>query len=255
MDSKGKTILITGGGSGIGLEAAKQFLQAGARVLITGRDESKLEEAKKQYPALIVLKSDAANAEDAQALYDKVAKLGGIDILYHNAGVGVPPQNLGIANSGHLEGARYEMEVNYFAVIRLNNLFMDMLQSRKEAAIIHTTSILSIVPSAIEATYSASKVALSFYLRALRKHLQVINSKVKVFELLPPLVDTAMVADREGNKISTTQLVQGLLKGLAKNNYTIRIGDSKVIFGLNRLFPNLAFSLINPKKYNDRLMK
>lgn len=248
MDLKGKTILITGGGSGIGLEAAKQFLEIGAKVIITGRNQDKLNAAKQLYPELIALQSDAGNEADARTLFDKVKELGGIDILYNNAGVGVPPINLGIANDKHLEGAVYEMEVNYFGIIRLNNLFMEMLKSRKEAAIIITTSILSIVPSMLEATYSASKSALAFYTRSLRGHLQILNSNVKIFELLPPLVDTEMVADRDDKKISPEKLIRELIRGLEKDQYTIRVGDTKLIYVLNRLFPKLTFKLINPKK-------
>lgn len=254
MNIKAKTILITGGGSGIGLEAAKQFLDRGAKVIITGRNKSKLDDAKKLYPNLIAIKSDASNEEDANDLYKEVEKLGGVDILYHNAGVGVPPLNLGIPNTIHLEGALYEMEVNYFGVIRLNNLFMDMLKSRQEAAIIHTTSILSMVPSIIEATYSSSKTALAFYVQSLRKHLQIINSTLKIFELLPPLVDTDMVADRDDKKISPEQLIKSLIKGLENDQFTIRSGDSKVIYLLNRLLPKVAFDLINPKKYNNKFI-
>lgn len=255
MNIKAKTILITGGGSGIGLEAARQFLDAGARVIVTGRNASKLEAAKKLYPSLITMQSDASNEADAKALYQEIEKMGGIDILYHNAGVGAPPLNLGIPNNDHLKGAVYEMEVNYFGVIRLNNLFMDMLKSRPEGAIIHTTSILSIVPAAIEATYSSSKTALGFYIKSLRKHLQIINSKLKIFELLPPLVDTDMVADRTDKKISPEQLIKGLINGLKNDKYTIRVGDSKIIYLLNRLFPNIAFGIINPTKYNKKLIK
>ncbi|MCM0667652.1 SDR family oxidoreductase [Flavobacterium tyrosinilyticum] len=253
MNIQNKTILITGGASGIGLEAARQFLDAGARVIITGRNQSKLDEVSKRYPLIKAIQSDAADETDAKNLYDEIVALGGIDILYHNAGVGVPPANLGIPDKKHLQGAVYEMDVNYFGVIRLNNLFMSMLKSRSEAAIIHTTSILSIVPSAAEATYSSSKAALAFYTVSLRRHLQVINSKVKVFELLPPLVDTEMVAGRDDKKISPKELVEGLIKGIKKNTLTIRVGDSKAVYLINRLFPNLAYGLVNKKKA-DRLL-
>lgn len=248
MDLKGKTILITGGGSGIGLEAARQFLHLGLKVIITGRNQEKLDAAKKAYPALIAIQSDVSKAEDAEALYEQVKSLGGIDILYNNAGVGVPPLNLGVANDKHVEGALYEIEVNYLGVIRLNNLFMDMLKSRKQAAIINTSSILSIVPSILEATYSASKTALAFYTKSLRKHLQIIGSDVKVFELLPPLVDTDMVTDRNDKKISPEHLVKGLIAGLKKDQYTIRVGDAKVIYLLNRMAPEVAYKLINSSK-------
>ena len=69
MNIKGKTILITGGASGIGLESAKQFLAEGARVIITGRNQEKLEDAKKMLPSVTIIKSDVENPEDAKALY------------------------------------------------------------------------------------------------------------------------------------------------------------------------------------------
>ncbi|WP_217371880.1 SDR family NAD(P)-dependent oxidoreductase [Spirosoma rhododendri] len=185
MKLKEKRILITGGASGIGLEAARQFLALGATVIVTGRNQAKLTAVKQAYPTIITIQNDVANPADSVALFDQVKQLGGIDILYHNAGVGVPPLNLGVANDGHHQGATYEMEVNYLGVIRLTNLFMDMLKSRPESAIITTTSLLSLVPSILEATYSASKTALAFYTKSLRTHLQVIGSSVKVFELIP----------------------------------------------------------------------
>ena len=248
MVIKGKTILITGGAAGIGLEAAKQLLANGARVIITGRNQEKLDAAKKTNPALVAINSDVADASDAASLFSQVKDLGGIDILYNNAGVGIPPLNLGVTNNKHWEGAAYEINVNYLGVIRLNNLFMDMLKSRKEAAIINTTSILSYVPSLVEATYSASKTALAFYTQSLREHLHILKINVKIFELLPPLVATEMTAARNEKKMTTGELVKGLISGLKKDQYTIRVGDTKLLYMLNRFFPKIAFGLVNPKK-------
>jgi uncharacterized oxidoreductase len=253
MNIKDKTILITGGASGIGLEAAKQFLALGAKVIITGRNQVKLDAAEKAYPAITAIQSDAGNAADSESLFNKVKELGGIDILYNNAAVLVPPSNLGIANDKHTESAAYEMEVNYLGVLRLNNLFMGMLQSRKEAAIINTTSILSLTPSLIEATYSSSKTALAFYTKSLREHLRIVDSKVKIFELIPPLVATEMTAGRSDKKITPEEMVKGLIEGLSKDNYTIRVGDAKLFYLINRFFPKIAFGLVNPKKTDQYL--
>jgi len=248
MQIKGKTILITGGASGIGLEAAKQFLANGANVIITGRNQGKLDDAKKLYPAIITIKSDVSEADDAQKLFNQVQQLGGIDILYNNAGVLTDPINLGLANQKHFKDAAYEINVNYLGVIRLNDLFIDMLKSREESAIINTTSLLSYVPSLLEATYSASKVALQFYTKSLRKHLQILNSSVKVFELLPPLVATEMTTEMNGKKMSVADMVKAFIAGLQKDKLTIRIGDTKIVYLLNRLFPKMTFNLVNPKK-------
>jgi uncharacterized oxidoreductase len=248
MQLKGKTVLITGGASGIGLEAAKQFLANGATVIITGRNQGKLDQARKLYPAITTVKSDVSDPGDAQKLFVQIQQWGGIDILYNNAGVLTEPLNLAIAKDQHFDDAAYEMNVNYLGVIRLNNLFIDMLKSRKDSAIINTTSILSYVPALLEATYSASKVALQFYTKALRKHLQILNSNLKVFELLPPVVATEMTASRNDKKMTSEDLVKALIAGLKKDQFTIRVGDTKAIYILNRLFPKVAFGLVNPKK-------
>lgn len=247
MKIEGKTILITGGSAGIGLEAARQFLAIGAKVIITGRNLAKLEEAKKLYPQLTVIISDVADENDSKLLYSKIAALGGIDILYNNAGVMYPTENLGLANDRHLESARKEMDINYLGVVYLTNLFMDMLKAKPEAAIINTTSILSYTPSLQEVTYSASKVALRFYTESLREHLRDLKSNLKVFELLPPLVATEMTANRTGKMLTTEQLVKSLVDGLRKDRYTIRVGDTKALYLISRLSPKKAFSLINPK--------
>ncbi len=249
MELKGKTVSNHWWFSaGIGLEAAKQFFANGAKVIITGRNQAKLDAAKKIYPDLTTINSDVANADDAQLLLSQIKELGGIDILYNNAGVLGTPLNLGIANAKHFEEAEYEMNINYLGVIRLNNLFIDMLKSRKDAAIINTTSILSYVPSLLEPTYSASKVALRFYTESLRRHLQILNSHIKVFELLPPLVATDMAAGFNTKTITPEKLVKALIVGIKKDQLTIRVGDTKVIYIFSRLFPKLAFGLVNPKK-------
>lgn len=248
MNIKGKTILITGGASGIGLESARQFIAEGARVIVTGRNQEKLDLAKRTLPQLTIIKSDVENENDAVSLFEKVVSLGGIDILYNNAGVGTPALNLGVASDQILKNAVYEMNINYFGVIRLNNLFIDMLKSRKESAIINTTSLLSLVPALEEPTYSATKTALSFYTRLLRKNLEILGSTLKVFELVPPVVATEMTSKRTDKKMTPEELVKKLVSAIKHDQYTIRIGDSKSVYFINRFFPKLAFNLVNPKK-------
>jgi short-subunit dehydrogenase len=76
MELKNKTILLTGGSAGIGLEATKQFLKIGAKVIITGRNQEKLDNAKKLYTSLIVIKSDTSIEEDAISLYKQIEQSG-----------------------------------------------------------------------------------------------------------------------------------------------------------------------------------
>ncbi|AXF85548.1 Bile acid 7-dehydroxylase 2 [Ephemeroptericola cinctiostellae] len=253
MQLKGKTILITGGASGIGLEAVKQFLANGAQVIITGRNQSKLDAAKKMYPGITAINSDVAKAEDVQTLLKQVQAMGGIDILYNNAGVVSQPKNLGITNAAHAEAAEYEMDINYLGIIRMNNAFMDMLKSKPESAIINTSSILSYQPFNLSPTYAASKAAVRFYTESLRNHLKIIDGSVKVFELLPPLVATDMAEGMPAKAISPETLVNHLISGLKKNQYVIRVGDTKVIYFLSRFFPKMAHKILNSAQTDPML--
>lgn len=253
MNLKGKTVLITGGGSGIGLEAVKQFLANGAKVIITGRNQAKLDAAKRMHPSITAINSDVASQADALALFEQVKALGGIDILYNNAGVVSKPLNLGTPSEQHFDDAANEISINYLAVIRLNDLFMDMLKSRPEAAIINTTSILSYQPINLAPTYSASKAALRFYTDALREHLSLMKSHVKVFEIAPPAVATEMADGVNAKIISTETLVTQLIAGLKKDTYAIRVGDAKAIYYLTRFLPSLAYKLVNSKSNNSAL--
>ena len=73
MKLTGNTILITGGSSGIGFEMARQFLQQGNKVVITGRDENKLHDAKRQLDGLALIRSDVSKPDDVTELHRQVA--------------------------------------------------------------------------------------------------------------------------------------------------------------------------------------
>lgn len=254
MELKGKKVLITGGSAGLGLESARQFLAAGANVIICGRSQSKLDKAKQLLPGVTAIVCDVSDPDQIVKLYQQVKDLGGIEILYNNAGVVTAPLSLAKTNNQHFIDASYEMNVNYLSVIRLNNLFLDMLKEKKESAIIITTSVLSYLPAVLAPTYSATKAALRFYTEVLRKHLAIAGSGLKVFELLPPLVETDMTAGVNEKKMSVGDVVSALVNAIAKDQYTIRVGPTRILYMLNRLFPNKAFSLLN-KARNYKLLQ
>jgi uncharacterized oxidoreductase len=145
------------------------------------------------------------------------------------------------------------MNINYLGVIRMNNLFMEMLKSRKEGAIINTSSLLSYVPLLLAPTYSASKAAVRFYTESLREHLRILGSNVKVFELLPPVVATEMTDGLDQKAITPEELVKALIDGIKKDKFTIRVGITKLLYILSRLFPRAAFRLVNPMKSAKQL--
>ena len=167
MELKGKTILITGGSAGIGLEAAKQFIAEGARVIITGRDQKKLDLAKKMYPSLTAIKRDASNKEAAEALYREIDQLGGIDILYNNAAIMTPyRQNwLNIPD----EDYQRSFQVNVIALSRICHAFIPGMKTRKWGRIVNVTSGIQDQPELI--AYSISKGAVDKFTTDTSGHL------------------------------------------------------------------------------------
>ncbi|MBI9054379.1 MAG: SDR family NAD(P)-dependent oxidoreductase [Bacteroidales bacterium] len=88
MNLSENTVLITGGSSGIGFEMAKEFLKRKNKVIITGRNEQKLQQAKEKLDGVVAIKSDVSNPDDIIELYKQVEKdFPDLNILINNAGI------------------------------------------------------------------------------------------------------------------------------------------------------------------------
>jgi uncharacterized oxidoreductase len=244
MKLKNKTILITGGSSGIGLEAVAHCLNEGMKVIVCGRNTAKNNLVRQKYKTVTVIDCDITDENEVYLMYQLIAGAGGIDILYNNAAV-INMYGLLTDNKNTVTFAADEMAVNYTAVIRLNSLFMDMLLMREEAAIIHTTSAAATVPVSFIATYCSSKAALQSYTVSLRHELKKAVSRIKVFELIPPVTDTEAVKEFKGKKVSTSTVVKALIKGLKNDTLTIRVTVAKLLYYINRFFPGAAHKMIN----------
>jgi uncharacterized oxidoreductase len=244
MHLKGKTILITGGSSGIGLESIKHFLAEGMKVIICGRDGLKLQQAKSKFSSIATISCDITKEEDVNLLYQLIMSSGGIDVLYHNAGV----VNVHLLTEHTATAfATKEIETNYLAVVRLTSLFLPELAKRKDAAFVFTTSAVAYLPAAFVPTYSASKAALHSYVLSLRYQLKQSYKNVKVVELVPPTVDTQATSNFTAEKVSAEHVVKDLIRGLKNNQPTIHISIAKPFYYLQRFFPTFAFKIVNPK--------
>lgn len=111
MKISGNTILITGGTSGIGFELAKQLLEKGNKIIITGRDQAKLKKAKEKLPQVFTIRSDVSKTQDNQALYAQVTKeFPELNVLINNAGI---MKTINLQNSrDSLETLTEEIEIN-----------------------------------------------------------------------------------------------------------------------------------------------
>ncbi len=185
MNLGDNTVLITGGGSGIGLALAQRFLRAGSRVVICGRRQAKLDAAKAAHPELKTRVADVASEADRIALRDWVSReFPNLNVLVNNAGVQRYPR-LGDAEWADL---REEIVVNFEAAVHLTSLFLPLLRQAPSAAIMNVTSGLAFAPMARAPIYSATKAALHSFTWTLRQ--QLTGSSIDVIEIIPPAVDT-----------------------------------------------------------------
>jgi len=196
MKTSGNTILITGGGSGIGRELAQRFHDLGNIVVVAGRTMASLEETiadRANMHALIVDMSVAASIE-AFAV-EAVARFPAVNVLINNAGM-MRSEDLTIGGDTNI--AEQTLLTNVLGPIRVTNALIDQLVAQPDAAIINTTSGLAFVPLPKAPSYSASKAAMHSWTVSLREQLA---SKVEVIELAPPAVRTELTpgqSTREG---------------------------------------------------------
>jgi len=241
MNITNKTVLVTGGGSGIGLEIAKQLSAKNNKVIITGRTADKLQKAAAGLTNVTPIVADINNADDVKKLVSTItADFGGLDILINNAG-NASVYKLG-QNSNSTQIAVDEFNTNFFSVLSLTDQFLPALTASSEAAIVTVTSILALTPRSTLPTYSASKAALHSYTQSLRFELAKTTG-IKVYELMPPLVNTDFSKDIGGeNGIPPSQVADDLISAFENDVYEIHVGNTAQIYNLS---PVDAFNAIN----------
>ena len=247
MKLRQRTLLITGGTAGIGLELARQLLAHGNTVIVTGRDAQRVADAQRRLPGLHAIVSDVADAAAIAALHAEVtARFPALDVLVNNAGI---MRNLDLTRSRALADVTREIDVNLRGPLQMIQQFLPHLRTRGEAAIVNVSSGLAFVPLAISPVYSAAKAALHAYSRALR--VQLAGSGVQVFEIAPPPVETALMrgefeANLNGSKgMSTEALARAAIAGIERGRGEVRPGLANVLKAMSRIAPEFMFRQMN----------
>jgi len=248
VKTSGNTILITGGATGIGFSLAQEFVKAGNEVIICGRRENKLEEAKRKLPQIHTKACDLSKEEERKELYEWVrSNFENINILVNNAGI---QRSIDFKKgTDELFGGEDEIETNLKAYIHLSAYFIPIFLKRKEAAIINVSSGLCFVPLAIMPVYCATKAAVHSFSMSLRHQLR--DTSIKVFEIIPPTVDTELDrgarAQREQQErgIPPAEVAKASINALGKNEYEVAIGMAQNLRTGSRNNPEQAFQNLN----------
>jgi NAD(P)-dependent dehydrogenase (short-subunit alcohol dehydrogenase family) len=239
----GKTVLITGGTSGIGLATAKLFRDEGARVAVTGRNAESLERAQTELGGeALVIRSDAGNIQDISSLMEQVqTRFGKLDVLFINAGVATA------APLEHVSEAQFDdiMDVNFKGVFFTIQKALPLFAER--ASVIVTTSITNQLGSPNFSVYGASKAALRSLVKSLG--LELIGRGVRINAISPGPIATP-IFDRFGlpgemvhaikgeierkspsKRFGTTDEVAKTALFLASDDSTYVVGEEIVVDG------------------------
>lgn len=240
MNLKNNKILITGASSGIGNELAKRFCQLDNQIIAVGRNIARLEELQKLDKRIITYPCDISDSLQLNKLIVFLKKEHqDLNVLINNAGIQYNETFLDATYSS--KKIEHEINTNFIAPTKLIFSLIPILDNNANAAIVNVSSGLGLVPKAKSAIYCGTKAALHIFSKSLRYQLD----HIKVFEVIPPLVDTEMTKGRGENKISAQKLVDEFLKGFQKNKYEVNIQKVKLLKLINRISPKMA----------DRIMK
>lgn len=256
MELKKNTILITGGTSGLGYEFATKLIDLGNTVIITGRDQSKLDQTKKKLPGIHTFQSDASDPEAIVQLYEKIInQFPDLNMLINNAG---EMRKISLHDTSiDLHDITREVEINLMGPIRMVQPFLPHLKQKKSAAILNVTSGLALVPFPISPIYGATKAGLRSYTKSLR--VQLKNTNIKVFELVAPAAKTPLsdkFANMDGFDEKTLmdpdKLIAAAIKGLQNDQLEIYPGVARILLTMSRIAP--AFMLKQLSKAGANVM-
>jgi uncharacterized oxidoreductase len=196
MKINGNTILITGGGSGIGRALAEAFHALGNQVIITGRRKQALDAVTAANPGMQAITLDITNAGAIKTFAAEISKTHpALNIVIHNAGIMVA-EAIGNAPD-YLETAETTIATNLLGPIRLTAALLPHLKTQADASVITVSSGLAFVPFVLTPTYSATKAGIHSYSMAIREQLK--DTSVKVVEIAPPYLQTELMGEHQAS--------------------------------------------------------
>lgn len=239
MKLENKTVLITGGGTGIGLGLAKELTQFGCNTVLVGRNETTLQSSCEQIPNSSYYVCDISDTAQVKRLADAWGDK--IDILINNAGV------FNITNYNHhqnLDTLLNEININFGGPIRMVHFFLPYLKKKKGSAIVNVSSSLAFLPIVALPVYSATKAALHSWTISLRAQLKMTD--IAVYELMPPFVKTNLVEEFKNQDMLSVEFVsKDFVKNLLKNKHESTPKKAGILKAMARIAPKWMLNKLN----------
>lgn len=240
LDLTSKIILVTGGGSGIGLELTRQLVALGNTVIICGRDADKLAKAARETGAQAIA-GDVTRAEDQdRILSDIQAAHSRLDLLVNNAGIFLAYDFT--TDPDALQKIEREITINATAPLTLTQRALPLLQNSAQPGVLFIGSGVAFVASPGTPVYSGTKALIHHCAQTLRHQFQPHG--IAVFEALPPVVDTDMATVLKSDnfkKMKPADLVRDILDGVRRNRTEMLLGQSRQIKWMSRIAPAFLF--------------
>jgi len=191
-----KTVLVTGGGGGIGKAISQQLIKDGKKVIIVGRTESNLKAAANEIGAAAYYVLDTGNVSSIPKFVERLtSEHPDVDCLINNAGVQRPLDVNADDPRDFLKKADQEIDINIRGPMHLVMEMLSHLTSKPNALIVNVSSVLGFIPfSIVNPVYCATKSWLHFWTISLREQLK--DTKVRVVEIAPPTVATDLHRER-----------------------------------------------------------